>query len=178
MDKTSLTQSIQAYTAIFPKEEEYKSEFLTLIQDEDCFLRSRLAGHLTASCWVLDDNGQVLLLHHKKLNKWLQPGGHADGEEDLLAVAKKELEEETGLVHFSVNTEIFDLDIHTIPQRKNVPEHFHYDVRFLFIATDPDEIQKNHESTDLKWVKLTAVNELCRGEESILRMVKKGIQVS
>lgn len=174
MDKSSLIKSIENYTSSFSQEVKYKSKFLTLFQDDDCFLRSRLAGHLTASCWVLNpEKDNVLLMHHKKLDRWLQPGGHADGNEDLLNVAKKELEEETGLVHFSVNAEIFDLDVHTIPERKDVPEHFHYDVRFLFTATNPNEIQKNHESMELKWVALTDVHELCAGEESIMRMVEK-----
>jgi len=173
MSRAILLQSIQNHISSFPREEAYKSRFLTLLKDQNCFLRSRLAGHLTASCWVLDDSDRVLLMHHKKLDKWLQPGGHADGEEDLLNVAKKELQEETGLVNFNVDAEIFDLDIHTIPLRKDIPEHLHYDVRFLFTAANPDEIQKNHESIDLKWVSLGLVQDLCNGEQSILRMVKK-----
>ena len=174
MSRAILLQSIQNHSSTFPKEEAYKSEFLALLKDQDCFLRSRLAGHLTASCWVLNpERDSVLLMQHKKLNRWLQPGGHADGEEDLLAVAKKELNEETGLINFSVTSEIFDLDIHAIPLRKDIPEHLHYDVRFLFTTANPDEIQKNHESMDLKWISLGLVQDLCNGEESILRMVKK-----
>ena len=174
MTKPALIQSIFNYSSDFSLEIEYRKRFLTLLKDEDCFFRSRLAGHLTASCWVLAPSGnEVLLIHHKKLDKWLQPGGHADGDTDLLNVAKKELSEETGLVHYSVNEKIFDLDIHVIPQRKDVPEHFHYDVRFLFQASHPNEIQKNHESMELRWVGLNKVEVLCDGEESIMRMVRK-----
>ncbi|MCP4457575.1 MAG: NUDIX hydrolase [Cytophagales bacterium] len=176
MSKSSLIRSIQNYTSTFENEELNKSELLGLLEDEDCFLRSRLAGHLTASCWVLDGSGKVLLMHHKKLDKWLQPGGHADGDEDLLNVAKKELNEETGLVHFKANNEIFDLDIHTIPQKKDIPEHLHYDVRFLFISTNPEEIQKNHESIDLRWIKLEEVEDFYNREESITRMVQKSLE--
>ncbi len=174
MNKTHFIKSIERYNSAFEQEDNFKQEFLELLKDENCFLRSRLAGHLTASCWVMDAaKERVLLMHHKKLYKWLQPGGHADGDKDLLNVAKKELTEETGLTHYSVSSEIFDLDIHTIPERKEVPEHLHYDVRFLFVAGKPEEIQKNNESIDLKWVGFDEVYELCGGEESIMRMVDK-----
>jgi 8-oxo-dGTP pyrophosphatase MutT (NUDIX family) len=118
-------------------------------------------------------------MHHAKLDKWLQPGGHADGDENLIGVAKKELYEETGLVNFTYsNSNIFDLDIHTIPIKKDIPEHFHYDVRFHFIANNPSEIQKNHESLDLKWIDLSQVQEVCNNEKSIMRMVEKTIQMN
>lgn len=179
MTKSHLLNLISNYTSSFEEESIFKLKFLELLKDSDCFLRSRLAGHLTASCWVTNSSySKVLLLHHAKLNKWLQPGGHADGDEDLINVAQKELQEETGLVQVRIfNDQIFDLDIHLIPLKKDIPEHFHFDVRFQFITDNINDIKKNHESIDLKWVNLEEVQDLCENEKSIMRMVEKTILI-
>ncbi len=179
MTKSQLTAAIQNYNSSYSEEMNFKPSFLELLLEKDCFLRSRLEGHFTASCWVTDANIEnVLLLHHKKLGKWLQPGGHTDGDENLIQVATKELEEETGLKDFRLHqTDIFDMDIHLIPKKKNIPEHYHYDIRFHFIANKPNEIQKNHESLSLKWVKIEGVSELCGDEKSIMRMVEKSYEL-
>lgn len=175
MNKNTLINSLKKYHSIYKEELHFKTQFLELLQEDNCFLRSRLAEHLTASCWVTNSSyKKVLLLHHKKLDKWLQPGGHADGNENLIQVAKKELNEETGLKHFRLySTYIFDIDIHLIFEKKNIPEHFHYDVRFHFIAEKLQEIRKNHESFDLKWVNLEDATNICKKEKSIIRMVNK-----
>lgn len=176
MNRAILIEVLKSYRSTFEEEINFKTQFLDLLKDNDCFLRSRLNGHMTASCWVTDQTKKnVLLLHHKKLNRWLQPGGHSDGDEDLINVASKELEEETGLMHYSCSTDIFDIDIHQIPRKKDIPAHLHYDIRFSYIADKPDEFKKNHESIDLKWVNLEDVHDLCNNEKSIMRMVNKTI---
>ena len=97
--------------------------------------RERLAGHFTASAWLVDGAGErVLLTHHRKLDRWLQLGGHADGDRDFARVALREAEEESGLTGLSVEPAIFDLDAHWIPEHKDVPAHCHYDVRFVVRA--------------------------------------------
>ena len=108
---------------------------------EDCLLRSCGPGHLTGSAWIVDvTRTRTLLTHHRKLDKWLQLGGHADGESDLLAAALREAREESGLTRLrAVSPEIFDVDRHWIPPRKTDPGHYHYDLRFLFEA-DPSEL--------------------------------------
>src|SRR5882724_8687217 len=80
----------------------------------DCLLRSCAPGHLTGSAWIVSpDRTRTLLTHHHKLDKWLQLGGHADGDGDLLAVALREAREEGGLTRLRpVSTEIFDFDRH------------------------------------------------------------------
>lgn len=108
-------------------------------------------GHLTASALVLDPEGRVLLLHHAKLARWLQPGGHADGDGDLARVALTEAKEETGLRDLRLMTPAIDLDIHTIPARGDEPEHDHFDVRFLVLCEAPDSLDPNHESTACAW---------------------------
>src|SRR3954463_9092998 len=95
----------------------------------DCLERSCVPGHLTGSAWIVSpDRSRTLLTHHLKLDKWLQLGGHADDDPDLLAVALREAREESGLTRLRVvSPAIFDFDRHLIPARKTEPEHFHYD---------------------------------------------------
>lgn len=171
IDRSTFIKALADYNAYDSTEASYIKRFEKLLQYPNCYERSLLTGHLTASCWVLNhDQSEVLLLHHVKLDKWLQPGGHADGDENLIAVARKELEEETGLTDYTIRSEnIFDLDIHHIPERKGVPAHEHYDVRFVFRASPSSTITKNHESNALEWVKLEDVPK----EASLQRMVSK-----
>lgn len=141
---------------------------------EDCLRRSCEPGHLTGSAWIVDASRErTLLTHHRKLEKWLQLGGHADGETDLLGVALREAREESGLRRLrAVSAEIFDVDRHWIPPRKNEPGHYHYDLRFL-IEADPDEpLVVTSESKELAWVNVTEVARL-NPEESMQRMVRK-----
>lgn len=140
----------------------------------DCLERTCGPGHLTGSAWIVSpDRRRTLLTHHRKLGKWLQLGGHADGEADLLEVAAREAREESGLRGLRVvEAGIFDLDRHWIPPRKADPGHHHYDLRFLLEA-DPDEpLVISAESKDLAWVEISAVAAL-NPEESMARMVRK-----
>lgn len=141
---------------------------------EDCLLRKCAPGHLTGSAWIVSpDRSRVLLTHHLKLEKWLQLGGHADGDGDLLAVALREAGEESGLVGIrAVTHEIFDVDRHWIPPRKSDPGHYHYDLRFLLEADPTGVLEISNESKDLTWVALSEVAAL-NPEESIARMVRK-----
>ena len=142
---------------------------------DGCFEKDNLPGHFTGSAWVISpDKNKILMTHHKKLNMWLQLGGHADGEKDLKSVALKEAKEESGFNNFSIlSEEIFDLDIHKIESMNEEPEHLHYDVRFLLEA-DPNEqdIIISEESHDVKWIHLDDVLEY-NSEASISRMVEK-----
>lgn len=167
---------LEVYKTTYKEELPFIARFGELLSSERCFNRDYLPGHITGSAWILNKKKtHVLLVHHAKLNKWLQPGGHADGEEDVRSVAIREVQEETGLVHFNeLVPGIFDLDIHTIPARKDFPEHLHYDVRFALVATEDNaEIQVSEESHDVKWIALEEVPELCGNNASILRMLAK-----
>lgn len=140
----------------------------------NCFDRELLIGHVTGSAWILDNSGQyVLLTHHRKLDKWFQPGGHCDGDSNVLNVALKEALEETGLERIEVVSDtIFDVDVHPIPERKGVPAHLHYDIRFLLKADKNLPLQITDESNDLAWVALSEVEKL-NNSDSIMRMVRK-----
>lgn len=144
----------------------------------DCFERSLLEGHITASSWLLNSaQDSVVLTHHRKLDRWMQLGGHADGDCDVLRVALKEAQEESGidgivpLRHF-----VFDVDVHAIPARADVPAHFHYDVRFLLIAPPACSLSISSESHDLAWVAHRDIENLT-GEASILRMRDKWLSL-
>lgn len=154
---------------------EWAGEFRRFVLAEpDCLLRSCVPGHLTGSAWIVDPaRERTLLTHHRKLDKWLQLGGHADGEADLLAVAMREAREESGLTRLrAVGAEIFDLDRHWIPARKTEPAHWHYDVRFMIEADPAEALVVTNESKDLAWVELARVGTL-NPEESMVRMVRK-----
>lgn len=143
-------------------------------EHEDCLLRSCVPGHLTGSAWILDaTRTRTLLTHHRKLDKWLQLGGHADGDPDPREVALREAREESGLTRLRLTaTEVFDVDRHWIPERKGEPGHYHYDLRFM-IEADPDEpLVVTSESKDLAWVAVADVTRL-NPEESMARMVRK-----
>jgi 8-oxo-dGTP pyrophosphatase MutT (NUDIX family) len=141
---------------------------------QECLLRSCESGHLTGSAWIVSpDRTRTLLTHHHKLDKWLQLGGHADGEGDLLAAALREAREESGLATVrALSPEIFDVDRHWIPPRKSDPGHYHYDVRFLFEADPAEPLVMTSESKALAWVELERVSAL-NPEESMARMVRK-----
>lgn len=134
-------------------------------------------GHITGSAFVYDPSKKkLLLLHHKKLNRWLQPGGHSDGNPNIIETAKREVYEETGLTNLECNNKIFDIDIHVFPAKEGRnPEHFHYDVRFLFVADSSIEIIKNiEESNEIKWISIADVwNYLNNGEEAFRRVIEK-----
>ena len=165
-----------ALRAVDPHEAAMVAETIRFVEAErDCLLRSCAPGHLTGSAWVVDRvRERTLLTHHLKLNKWLQLGGHADGDGDLASVARREAEEESGLTRLRLVTpEIFDLDRHWIPARKSEPAHWHYDLRFV-IEADPTEplVRAENESKELAWVEVGRVTML-NPEESMARMVRK-----
>lgn len=164
---------LRAYKPINEIEKSYLPRFLSILEHAHCFERKLLEGHLTGSAFIVDQSKQhVLLMHHAKLNKWLQPGGHCDGNKNILEVAKKEVLEETGIKIKLDAAPIFDIDIHFIPERKGVQGHFHYDIRFLFIIQDNTAFLQNNESLELKWIPISEILNYTE-EESILRMIGK-----
>ncbi|MCU0446224.1 MAG: NUDIX hydrolase [Microscillaceae bacterium] len=168
---------IKNYQSSYPLELQYQTQILHLIETyPDDFYKSTLtAGHLTGSAWIVSsDYQQILLTHHRKLDKWLQPGGHCETDDaDIWATAWREAQEETGLQSLQKTTEnIFDIDVHWIPARGDMPAHEHHDIRFLFVAQAQEALNISAESNDLRWFTREEVLQLT-DNESIIRMVRK-----
>ncbi len=173
MDRHHLANQLHSYQTQFSEEKGFVVRFLELLKSKDAFERTHLPGHITGSTWIINkDKDQVLLVHHAKLNKWVQSGGHTDGDENVLQVALREAEEETGLKNFKIVPTIFDIDIHTIPARKDFPEHQHYDIRYLVEADMSEPIVVSEESHDVKWIPLNKLEDFTL-ERSVLRMKEK-----
>lgn len=166
--------ALQIYLRQWPAEEETVRRCLQLSEHPEAFLRTHLPGHFTGSAFIVDTgHTHTLLVHHAKLNRWLQPGGHADGETDLVSVATREANEETGVMKLKLLTSaIYDLDIHPIPARKDFPGHDHYDVRFVFQASMDETIVVSEESHDVRWIPLNELEKFNR-EPSVLRLRSK-----
>jgi 8-oxo-dGTP pyrophosphatase MutT (NUDIX family) len=177
MTHTSLVEALRTYAERLPAEQAVVERFLELIDAwPHCLRRDHMPGHLTASGWVVHrDSDSVLLTHHRKLDKWLQLGGHADGDPDLPAVAAREIEEESGLRAFTAVDDggvPFDIDVHEIPPHGGVPRHFHYDLRFAYSAGERRDPVVSDESHDVAWVPLSRLDRYTT-EESMLRMREK-----
>lgn len=175
MSTKQLINLLQDYRQCYPEESSTISRYTDfVVNHNDCFERTRLAGHITGSAWLVNTAGtHVLLTHHRKLNRWLQLGGHADGHTNALEVALKEAREESGIEQIRpVSESLFDIDIHKIPARENEPAHFHYDARFALQTIENDDFTVSDESHALQWVKISALEELT-DENSMLRMAEK-----
>lgn len=139
----------------------------------DVFQRRHRVGHFTGSAWLVSADGmRVLLTHHRKLDRWLQLGGHADGDADLARVALREAEEESGLKGLSVVPEIFDLDRHPIPARGDEPEHWHYDVRYVVRTGLDERFVVSPESHALAWLEVAGLVDDPEIDPSIRRMAR------
>jgi 8-oxo-dGTP pyrophosphatase MutT (NUDIX family) len=175
MHRTPLLQALTQYQTHYPDETPLIKRFESFVRDHmACFERSLLIGHVTGSAWVVNEPGtHVLLTHHRKLNMWIQLGGHADGDADVHGVARREAEEESGLVHLVPAVGgIFDVDIHAIPARGDEPEHFHYDVRYAFRAAGSDRFTVTRESHALAWIPVGELSAYT-DEVSMHRMAHK-----
>lgn len=135
-----------------PHEAAMTAEIIRFVEAHaDCLERTCVPGHLTGSAWIVDPaRRRVLLVHHRKLDRWLQPGGHADGDPHTL----------------------FDVDRHWIPVHGDTPGHHHLDLRFLLEADPEEQPVVSEESHDVRWVDLDQVAAF-NPEESMLRMVWK-----
>ncbi|MCA8951767.1 MAG: NUDIX hydrolase [Planctomycetes bacterium] len=149
----------------------------------DCLLRSCVPGHITASCWILAaDDSRALLTHHRKLERWLQLGGHVDGEAAVERAALREAREESGMTDFEFvpfgdgGLVPLDLDVHPIPARGSEPRHDHWDVRFLLRARPGQALAISDESNDLQWFAAAAIPAVTR-EPSVLRLLQKSARL-
>jgi 8-oxo-dGTP pyrophosphatase MutT (NUDIX family) len=173
--RAGLAAALRAYRPPFGPQAEAVEEIVAFVLDEPaCFQRSHRSGHITGSAWIVDRAGEsALLIAHRKLGRRLQPGGHADGESDVFAVALREAQEETGLADLRpAGGDIYDVDVHRIPDRPGEPAHLHYDVRYAFFADPGAPLAPSDETHGAAWVPLAAI-VATGADESVLRMARK-----
>lgn len=179
MLKNDILSLLEHYRSVFDEERLYRRYALDFLHAHDDFWqRSNLAGHFTGSAWVLNPlKTKALLIHHRGLDKWFQPGGHADATDgSLLDTARREAQEECGLSLLTpLSDAIFDLDIHVIPAKKDIPEHLHYDVRFAFVAESEALAGDLAEVKDLQWMPLVDLVAADGVQQAVRRMALKGV---
>ena len=184
MHRRPLLQAIADYRGRFPEEAAVADRFTSFVTAHpDCFERSCVPGHVTGSAWLVShDRSRFLLTHHRKLGRWLQLGGHADGDADPAATALREAGEESGigaleLLAIDGAVRPLDLDAHLIPARGDEPAHIHYDVRYLVVAPPRAMTTISDESLDLRWfpadrpLAVTADDSVRRLQAKALRLL-------
>lgn len=176
MRRASLHADLDRYEPLDAVEALHRARMLALVAaDGDPFTGTRYEpGHFTASAFVISPaGGQVLLIHHKKLGLWLQPGGHVEPHDaTVLDAARREVLEEVGIGELALDHEgLFDLDIHTIPARRDTPAHEHFDVRFLLRAPTP-AFAASDEVLNARWVPIGEI-ERSGTDDSVLRAIRK-----
>lgn len=175
--RASFRVLLDRYARRHPEDASTVGRFRRLLADGPrAFVRAHPGGHFTASALVFDPGlDAVVLTHHRKLDIWIQLGGHADGEADLATAARREAVEESGLSELRLaSPEIVDIDIHPIPAHGTEPAHEHYDVRFAFIAAGGRELVVSDESHDLAWVGVKRIGEYS-DEASLRRAVARAL---
>ncbi|WP_164736939.1 NUDIX hydrolase [Xanthomonas arboricola] len=178
MVDATLQQRLADYRARWPDEAELAEQFAQLLDDAiNPFLRERVEGHFTGSAWVVSADGtRTLLTHHRKLQRWLQLGGHADGDRDLAQVALREAQEESGLTGLRLaDAAIFDLDRHWIPARSEVAGHWHYDARYVVVAGADEAFEVSEESLALAWRPVAELLADPQLDPSMRRMAEKWV---
>jgi hypothetical protein len=189
MHRRPLIEMLARYARAFPGEADVAGRILALVERyADCFHRTCRPGHVTGSAWIVSpDRRRALLVHHVKLDRWLQLGGHADGDPHIEQVSLREAREESGMSGFDlvpIDGRILplDVDVHEIPARYDAAgrlvetAHEHHDIRFLLIARAGQAIRPSHESHEVVWF---TPDEICRltDEPGLLRMLKKALEL-
>ena len=177
MHRQELLQLLNRHDTRFLEEAGFVQRARAFVEvNTDVFDREHLPMHVTGSAWVVSqDFSQALIMHHVKQDQWFQPGGHADGDADILRVALRETAEETGIdpEHVQLLTDdVFDVDIHAIPGSEHGPWHEHIDIRFLVQIDNRLPVPGNDESHQVLWVDLRDVSAY-NNNRSTWRMVEK-----
>lgn len=176
MHRQELLKLIRDYQPRFIEEAAFAQRATRIVNNEPDIFNRALPIHVTGSAWVVNPaRTHALLMHHRKYDQWFQPGGHADGDTDVVRVALKETAEETGIDPAQirlVSDELFDLDMHEVPDTPTAPAHGHIDLRFLVEIDDALPVPGNVESHEVLWIPLMAVSRF-NNNRSTYRMVEK-----
>jgi 8-oxo-dGTP pyrophosphatase MutT (NUDIX family) len=173
---TELLDDVRAYAPRDERERGMRDRLAAFLETygSRAFDRALAPGHITASAWIVDpERTRAVLLHHRKLARWLQLGGHVDGDPDVRRAALREAREESGLRTLRlIGDDIYDIDVHRIPARANEPEHDHYDLRFALEADPREPLVSNEESHDVRWIPLEEL-ERYDIDDSVRRLAAK-----
>ncbi|MBC7623045.1 MAG: NUDIX hydrolase [Aeromicrobium sp.] len=184
MNLSNVISQLQNHVSLDETEAKHRALTLAFVHrhPDNFWRRTNHEGHLTASAFVVNkEHSHALMLHHAKLKKWLQPGGHIDDSDpNLAAAARRETREETGVtITDDIAALLFDVDVHPIPERIKQgvqvgafePAHLHYDLRYLFVA-ETAKVTISDESFGFRWVE---IHRLVGGdvESGIARMATK-----
>jgi 8-oxo-dGTP pyrophosphatase MutT (NUDIX family) len=175
MHRRRILRLLERHVPVDERERRALREVLEFVRQETaCFERTCDSGHVTGSAWIVSRAlDAVVLLHHAKLDRWLQPGGHADGDAAVARVAYREAREETGLRSLQLaSDDVFDVDVHEIPERPGEPRHLHYDVRFLFFGDRSEVPSAGNESHAVAWLELSDAEAITR-DPSVRRMIMR-----
>ncbi len=176
--RNQLVESLRNHTTYNEMEDQHLLFMLDFIDGHANYCsRENLKGHFTTSAWITNEaEDKVLLIHHRKLDRWLQPGGHIETEDqDFSLAALREALEETGLKSFRFKNgsrAFYDVDVHVIPARKSDPEHYHLDLRFHLYADENEAPEINDEVKGLKWFTKDEIRSQ-ETDESVLRMLDR-----
>jgi 8-oxo-dGTP pyrophosphatase MutT (NUDIX family) len=171
-----LLDELRAYHPCDDRERSMRERFVAFLETHGgaAFERALAIGHVTASAWIVDPaRARAVLLHHRKLDRWLQLGGHVDGDPDVRRAALREAREESGLRTLRLVTEnIYDVDVHAIPARAAEAAHEHFDVRFALEADPREPLRGNEESRDIRWIALADLADYAV-DDSVRRLAAK-----
>lgn len=172
--KPLLIEAIKRYQAEFTEEEEVEQILGFIGSTDNLFGRDSKIGHITCGAWIVDSNlANVILVRHRRLGRWIQPGGHIEPMETPFAGALREAMEETGLEKLVLWRDgLFNLSVHLFPEGKDGPAHLHYDFRYLFFAPKTSRIIATDETDGVAWVPLDKISSYT-GEATILAMAEK-----
>lgn len=177
MHRQKLLKLLESYSPKDSQEKQIKQQIISFInENSECFNSIYPKGHITASAWIIDPQRQkVCLIHHNMLNKWFQPGGHSDNNNDTPLEALREAIEETNLTNLKLlNGSIFDIGIQIIPsdKKRGLGLHSHFDIMFLVIGDSEISPKISDESNEAKWIDINEVlNYNC--EDDFQRIVNK-----
>lgn len=177
-DLARVIEHLEHYVTLDPEQLAVRDSMVAFAHEHpDALERTCTPGHFTASALVVErGTDHFVVLHHTKLRRWLQPGGHVDGSSNMPASARREAMEETGIASLSVALPVVDLDIHRVEPPSEAP-HDHLDLRFLVLAEPGSVLVGNHESRDIRWVTIADLDDL-GADEGLHRLARRGLELA